>query len=589
VGPLPRAHSSPHALRITLTLCLCASLGIFAEKAAGQIKDTQLQASSMQSQISGHVYRSDTGEPISKVQVSLDPQDEKTQRGAGGSRIVRTGPDGAFVFSDLPPGAYAISAWRNGFANGRAPWQSSATRLSLAPGQKLDNLILHLVPAGVITGTVFDEDHEPLAGIAVHILSIEFARGGRRRIYVTSTIYADDQGNYRAPALPPGSYYVWTGGFTQRPMGETPLKQGPAGGLQYRETYYPGTASLDEAVAVDVRPGEETENIRIPVATERNYTVTGTVVGMNSEPTLKPYQLYVEKRDGSQDGSQPTFGVGRIDRNGSFTFLLLSPGQYTLSAVATKISGEQVNEVNEVNEGFASVQIVDSNVRADIQIGRAGEVHGKIRGMGDAAGFPSARWQITLESTGIHLAHQSLSSFLALAIYPADIDSSGRFTIRDLRPGEYTFTMSLEHTESEASSAYIKEAICSGRDYATRPLEITVDSSLDCDVTVADDTGVVVGEVTERDKPLAGLIVVLIPESRELRRIPRYTLAAITDTAGHYKITGALPGNYFLFATPQNDNRAYYAPDFADRNSGKGESVTINPLSTQVVNLHVLK
>ena len=27
----------------------------------------------------------------------------------------------------------------------------------------------------------------------------------------------------------------------------------------------------------------------------------------------------------------------------------------------------------------------------------------------------------------------------------------------------------------------------------------------------------------------------------------------------------------------------------ADRNSGKGESVTINPLSTQVVNLHVMK
>ena len=587
MGPPPRARSSPYALGITLALCLCASLGIFAEKAAGQIKDTQLQGSSMQSQISGHVYRSDTGEPISKVQVSLDPHyatDEKRQRGAGGSRIVRTGPDGAFVFSDLPPGSYSISAWRNGFSDRRNLFQPSATPLSLAPGQRLDNLILHLVPAGVITGTVFDEDHEPVAGIAVHILSIEFARGGRRRIYVTSTIYTDDQGNYRAPALPPGSYYVWTGGFTH--MGETPLKQGPAGGLQYRDTYYPGTPSLDEAIAVDVRPGEETENIPIPVATERNYTVTGTVVGMNSEPMLKPSEIYIEKRDGSQDGSQPMFRVGGIDRNGSFTFPLLSPGQYTLSAVATKISGEQVNEVN---EGFTSVQIVDSNVRADIQIGRAGEVHGKIRGMGDAAGFPSARWQITLESTGIHLAHQSLSSFLALAIYAADIDSSGRFNIRDLPPGEYTFTMSLEHTESEAPSAYIKEAVCSGRNYATRPLEITIDSSLDCDVTVADDTGVVGGEVTDGDKTLAGLVVVLIPESRELRRIPRYTLAAITNAAGRYKITGALPGNYFLFATHGNDNRTYFAPDFADRNSGKGESVTINPLSTKFVNLQVLK
>jgi len=202
VGPVPRARSSSYALRIALTLCLCAGLGILAEKAAGQINDTQLQASSMQSQISGHVYRSDSGEPISKVQVLLEAQNEKTVQVLAGNRVVRTGPDGAFVFSDLPPGSYAISAWRNGFANAREPWQSGATFFSLASGQRLDNLILHLVPAGVITGTVFDEDREPVAGIAVQIRSLEFAQGGRRRIYATSEIYTDDQGNYRAPALP---------------------------------------------------------------------------------------------------------------------------------------------------------------------------------------------------------------------------------------------------------------------------------------------------------------------------------------------------------------------------------------------------
>jgi hypothetical protein len=573
VGPLPRARSSPYALCVALTLCLCASLGIFAEKAAGQIKERQQQASSMPSQISGHVYRSDTEEPISKVQVSLNPQDEKTRQVAGDSRIVRTGPDGAFVFPDLPPGSYAISAWRNGFANGRNLWEPNATGLSLASGQKLDNLILHLVPAGVITGTVLDEDREPVARITVHILNVEFRRGGRRRVYPTTFIDTDDQGNYRAPALPPGSYYVWAGGFTQRPMGGAPLKQGPAGGLQYRGTYYPGTANLDEAVSVDVRPGEEIENVRIPVATERTYTIAGAVVGITSNPALKPSLIQIEKRDGSRQMFGSTGMSMRPD--GSFSFSWLSPGEYTLSAVAYRNS-ENHEGSEQVNEGFASVQIVDSNVRADIQLGRSGEVHGKIRGTVDAAGFSSRPRRIFLESSGIDA-------------YPADIDSSGRFKFRDFPPGEYTFNMFLEEAESKAPSAYVKEAVCSGRDFATRPLEITVDSSIDCDVTVADDTGVVGGEVTEGDKPLAGLIVVLIPESRELRRIPRYTLEAITDTAGHYRIAGAIPGNYFLFATPQNDNSAYYAPDFADRNSGKGESVTINPRSTQVVNLQVLK
>jgi hypothetical protein len=116
VGPLPRARSSTFALRIAVTLCICACLAIFAEEAAGQMKDTEQQPNSKQSQISGHVYRSDTGEPISKAQVSLDPQDDKTQETAGGSRIVRTGPDGPFVFSGVPPGSYTMNAWRNGFA-----------------------------------------------------------------------------------------------------------------------------------------------------------------------------------------------------------------------------------------------------------------------------------------------------------------------------------------------------------------------------------------------------------------------------------------------------------------------------------------
>jgi protocatechuate 3,4-dioxygenase beta subunit len=566
VGPRPRARSSHFALRIAGTLCICACLATVAEEAAGQI-DTEQQTNSKQSQISGHVYRSDTGEPISKAQVSLDPQDDKTQETAGGSRIVRTGPDGTFVFSGVPPGSYAINAWRNGFANGRVQWQSNASRVSLTPGQNLDNMILRLVPAGVITGTVFDEDQEPVAGVVVYVLTIDFAPGGRRRIYATSSTTTDDQGNYRAAALLPGSYYVRTGGFIQRPKQQMPLKQGPAVGLQYRDTYYPGTAVLDEAVAIDVKPGEETPNIRISVVTERTYTVTGAVVGIASDPTLKPSEIQVEKRERAQQ----MWGAGgtTLGPNGSYTIPMLPPGEYTLAAVEIK-AVENHEYAEEVDAGFASVQIVDSNVRADIRIGRAGEVHGKIRGKADARGFSPARKQITLESTGI-------------ADYPVDIDSSGRFDIRDLPPGEYT--MSLDDRESATQSAYIKQAVCSGRDYASRPLEIDLDSALDCEVTLADDTGVVSGEVTNGEKPLAGLVVVLVPESRELRRLPRYTLTAITDTSGHYKITGAIPGDYFLCATLESDNHAYFSPDFADRNQGNGERISIDPRGTQVVNL----
>jgi hypothetical protein len=86
----------------------------------------------------------------------------------------------------------------------------------------------------------------------------------------------------------------------------------------------------------------------------------------------------------------------------------------------------------------------------------------------------------------------------------------------------------------------------------------------------------------------SGLPFVLIPEPRELRRIPRYALTDITDPAGNYKLTGVIPGDYFLFAAPKSGNHAYFAPEFADRQRG-GERVPFNSRGTVVVNLQAFK
>jgi hypothetical protein len=50
------------------------------------------------------------------------------------------------------------------------------------------------------------------------------------------------------------------------------------------------------------------------------------------------------------------------------------------------------------------------------------------------------------------------------------------------------------------------------------------------------------GKVTDGENPAPGLVVVLVPEPRRLRRIPRYTLTAHTDVSGQYKIAGWFPG-----------------------------------------------
>ena len=112
---------------------------------------------------------------------------------------------------------------------------------------------------------------------------------------------SDDQGTFRMEGLEPGMYYIRAGGLIRHPRPDKGLKEGPGGGLRYRDTYYPGTGRLDEARPVEIGSAEGPANIRIPLTTERTYTVSGVMVDAGRSGVLKPSHVEVVKRgDGDQ-------------------------------------------------------------------------------------------------------------------------------------------------------------------------------------------------------------------------------------------------------------------------------------------------
>jgi len=521
---------------------------------------------SMLGQISGHVCRSDTGEPVPKAQVELYPSDSDTAKVAGPERIVRTGQDGTFTFPDLPAGTYGVSVWRNGFSEYSRQEQEDehGHSVTLQPGQKLEGLSLRLHPTGVIAGRISDEDGEAVQGLGVFALRITFQPGGRKQISASGRTVTDDLGNFRMPNLSPGSYYVSAGGLIEHPMGTMGLKQSPAGGVQYRSTFYPGTPSLDEAQVLKVGPELTTNDVRFTVPTEGTYAITGKVLSGPGPATLKDAEVSCERTDAAgYTFSEATGQTVQMESDHSFKLSPLAPGDYTLRV-------KTVNTGVEKDLGFASVRIVDSNVHANIEVGRAAEVRGSVEA---PQGLSLTRKRITLETFG--------SGFYLLYQAPG-IDPSGRFAITNIPPGEFLFTVSDAQGEE---SAYVKKAICNSRDYASRELTLGVGTSLDCDVTLANDIGTLHGKVTDGDNPARGVVVVLVPESQELRRIPRYTLTANTDVVGQYKITGVIPGDYLLFAVPPSADHSYFAVDFPERHADIGEHVSVDPSTTQAVNL----
>ncbi len=66
---------------------------------------------------------------------------------------------------------------------------------------------------------------------------------------------------------------------------------------------------------------------------------------------------------------------------------------------------------------------------------------------------------------------------------------------------------------------YLKEVVCSGRDYATQAVALDSGTRLsDCRIKIGHDTANVSGEVLNGErKAVAGELIVAIPEAMELR------------------------------------------------------------------------
>src|SRR6266478_5909653 len=98
-------------------LCNFCPLGLIAASSQIEAADSQGNLSQQlpiqsPARISGHVYRADTGEPLSDAVVSLDPQQTAFN---GFFRQARTESDGSFVISEAAPGVYNIEANAGGF------------------------------------------------------------------------------------------------------------------------------------------------------------------------------------------------------------------------------------------------------------------------------------------------------------------------------------------------------------------------------------------------------------------------------------------------------------------------------------------
>jgi len=554
---MSRARLLPYMLLLLLPLCVLYPIMLTA--ASGQIQAADPQGNSSQqgpiqspARISGHVYRADTGEPLSDAVVALEPQQPAFH---GAFPQARTESDGSFVFAEAAPGVYNIDANAVGFLGktyGVDGPQSRPKTVSLKPNQSIEGIDFRLDAAGAISGSVYDENGKPIAGVMVLAANAEYRPGGGRQIGFGDGSTTDEDGNFYISGLRSGSYYVRAGGEDRNPGNR----------FNYQAKYYPNTSSLDDAQRVQVTSGAEQSGIRIwGVKSEPAYRIRARIIDPGAKTGQRRYDVTVN-RSGTVPGVHSLKGESLET---TFSLDGFPAGEYTVTAWAIDPVGDGWTVSG---RGYALARIADEDIEVNVDIGNGAEVRGKVS-LESSQDQPTPRVRVLLSPAD----HPGTTGGSAVP------DQNRDFDIRDIPPGHY-------HFFAFGNAAYVKRARCSGRDYTIEPIDVGVSTLLsDCEITLATDTATISGQVLDEIKPIPGWVVVAIPESKALRQAVGNMQAAQTDINGQFKILWAIPGDYLLFAVPPSDDRAYNAPDFADRNEAEAQHVSLKPGGVEIVRL----
>ena len=239
---------------LVLPLALLLATSAYAQKNSKPPKEESCS-------VSGIVIKMADSAPLRKAHVSLISVEDTTRTVAA-----VTNADGRFALKSIEPGPYRLYVSRVGFVSegyGQRTPDAPGAVLTLHAGQELKDLQFRLIPAGVISGKIYDDDGEPLPDVQEGAVRQVYSQGKRSRTSAT-TASTNDLGEHRLFGLSPGRYFVscvyprWNRSGVEVDSGDTETEG-------YAKLYYPGTADVTKAGAIAIKAGEEASSIDILV------------------------------------------------------------------------------------------------------------------------------------------------------------------------------------------------------------------------------------------------------------------------------------------------------------------------------------
>ena len=506
--------------------------------------------------VDGVVVKSTTGVGIKRVTVQLN-----SLSGGQASYSALTENNGRFVIRDIAPGRYAIYASGNGYVEQAAENGTPGSRtriLNLAPGQNARGLAFRLVPPGVITGTVYDEDGEPVMSALVRATRVS-GSGAHSPVGESGSEQTNDLGEYRIWGLQRGKYLVSATYQSPEFSPAQPTEQ------VYLHTFHPSTADSSQATVVEVEPGSETSGVDIDLREAHAVAVRGRVTVDASLKTLRGTIVsLVPRYAGGASWNFGNYGSSVQDDSGNFEIRGVPPGPYNIVAywndgkrqlaakVPVDVSGANVDDVTVL---LASPMVLAGRFR--------------IEGGGQ---FDFTRLGLVLQSTDNTTGSDG-----------ATIKADGTFLIPGVFDGNYRV-----HVFGFPEEYYVKSAQQGRSEVLLSGLTVARSqppSSLE--ITLSPDGGRVDGTVLRDQNPVAGALVVLVPDPPHRDTDQMYSMKA-ADGLGRFSLLGLPPGDFKLFAWESVPGTNYVDPDFFEAFEAHGTRVHVEEKQPQTVQLEVI-
>src|SRR5260370_1336988 len=292
-------------------------------------------------QIAGVVVDALSAQPLSYTQVFIQGQSI-----ANSGQATTTGEDGRFVFENVAPGHYALSARRRGYIQqSYKQHEFFSTAIIVGPNLDTSNLRFPLPPDAAISGQIVDEMNDPVRNAQVSL----FQRGlqfGRHTTWQQSSAATDDQGHYRFAHLLPGTYFVAVSAqpcYAQRvthqliqqtdssgTISEQEMTNGdPALDLVYPITFFSNASDISGAVPITLHPGDaETADLTLRPAPALHVTISYVPSGKPEEPE----NIWPQVSQQLIPGLQQQLGVSTSQsRPGVLEIVGLPPGRLNLT------------------------------------------------------------------------------------------------------------------------------------------------------------------------------------------------------------------------------------------------------------------